>query len=296
MLSIPLPNVVVLRGLPVLLACAAPLVAEAQEAQEAGPAGPANVPPGGMNRDRQLQVGIIAAYTPAFLGSDDYQLMVVPAIQLNYDSIHFSMQDGLNFDLIRSGGLRAGPLIAFRPERQEDGDNIFKIAGDRTNALLGLGDVDATADAGGYIAYERGPIAARLDVRQAVSGDAGLIATLGVRYTAMIPAEGRRAPAAIISVGPRLTIVDDKYNQTYFGVTAEQSIRSGLPAYSPDGGLLSAGFGAAAIVPLTSRVSAMLLAGYDRLSDDAARSPLVEERGSRDQATIGLGLTYRFGL
>ena len=79
-------------------------------------------------------------------------------------------------------------------------------------------------------------------------------------------------------------------------MTAEQSVRSGLRPYRADGGLLSAGIGASALLPLTDRISGMLLAGYDRLAGDAARSPLVEERGSRNQATVGLGLTYKFGL
>lgn len=285
---------VALPGLALLLAFGAPLTAQAQVVE---PSQGVETEPPVDPRDRQLLVGVFTAYTPAFLGSDDYQLIAGPMIQLRYDRIALSVQDGLTYDVISSGGLRAGPSIGVRLPRRQSGDSPLRIAGDRSDALLGLGTIKATADVGGYIAYERGPFAAELNVRQATNSDLGLIATLGLRYTAMIPmSSGRQSPPAIISMGPRLSVVDDKYNQAYFGVTAEQSVRSGLSTYRAEGGLLSAGFGASAIVPLTSRVSGMVLAGYDRLTGDAARSPLVEERGSRNQASVGLGLIYRFGL
>lgn len=247
--------------------------------------------------DKEVEIGLFSAYTPAFLGSKDYQLIAGPNIQVRYDRAFFSMQDGLGYDVIRSGGWRVGPTIGFRQGRRESGNSIFKIAGDSTDALRGLGKIDATAEAGGYVGYQSGNFAAKLDVRQALSGGQGLIATLGLHYVAAIPlSSASNAQPIRIAIGPRLTAVDDKYNQTYFGVTAIQSTRSGLRQYDANGGLLSAGFGLSAHVPLTERISGALLMGYDRLTGDAARAPLVKDRGSRNQATVGLGLTYKFGL
>lgn len=285
------------RALATLLACSAPIDAYAQNAgSDADPAQLANVPPEDTGRERQVMVGLFTAYGPAYLGADEYQLVGGPLIQVRYDRAFFSFQDGLGYDLIRSGGWRAGPAIGLRQSRRQSGDSFLRIAGDRTDDLQGMGTIEASADIGGYVAYERGAFAAKLDVRQASNTDLGLIATLSARYTVMIPLSSRSGPPAIFSIGPRMSIVDDKYSQTYFGVTAEQSMRSGMREYRAKGGLLSAGVGASAIVPLNNRLSAMVLAGYDRLTEDAARSPLVEDRGSRNQATVGLGLVYRFGL
>ncbi len=247
--------------------------------------------------DREVEIGLFSAYTPAFLGSKDYQLIAGPNIQVRYDRAFFSMQDGLGYDLIRSGGWRIGPTIGFRQGRRESGNSIFRIAGDSTDALRGLGKIEATAEAGGYVGYQSGNFAAKLDVRQALSGGQGLIATLGLHYVAVIPlSSASNAQPIRIAIGPRLSVVDDKYNQTYFGVTAIQSARSGLRQYDANGGLLSAGIGLSAHIPLTERISGAFLMGYDRLTGDAARAPLVEDRGSRNQATVGLGLTYKFGL
>jgi MipA family protein len=59
---------------------------------------------------------------------------------------------------------------------------------------------------------------------------------------------------------------------------------------------LSAGIGLSAHVPLTERISGAILMGYDRLTGDAARAPLVKDRGTKNQATVGFGRTYKFGL
>jgi outer membrane protein len=102
-------------------------------------------------------------------------------------------------------------------------------------------------------------------------------------------------PPLIWSFGPRARIVDDTYTAAYFGVTSAQSPASGLPVYSAAGGLYSYGIGGTAILPLDrdNRWSAVLFASYERLTGDAASSPLVQLRGSEDQATLGLFVSYR---
>lgn len=285
------------KGVAALLACVSPLAAQAQTTEaEADSLTLGDETRRQVRRDRQVQVGVVAAYTPIFLGSKDYQLIAAPMIQARYDRFFLSFPEGLGYDVVQSKGWRAGPLIGFRGPRRENGGGPFQITGG-TDALRGLGTIKATADVGGYLAYVAGNVSARIDVRQAVSQDAGLIATISARYNARLPVGpgSGRAPATV-SIGPRLSLVNDTYSQTYFGVTDIQSARSGLVRYNADGGLLSVGIGANALVPLTDRISATVVAGYDRLAGDAARSPLVEERGSRNQATVGLGLTYKFGL
>jgi outer membrane protein len=100
----------------------------------------------------------------------------------------------------------------------------------------------------------------------------------------------------IWSVGPRAKLVDDSYNSAYFSVDAAQSVASGLPVFEAGGGLHSYGIGATAIIPLTTdnTWSAVVVAGYDRLEGDAADNPLVQLRGSEDQASIGVFVSYRF--
>lgn len=52
-----------------------------------------------------------------------------------------------------------------------------------------------------------------------------------------------RAGAAIINMGPRMTAASDDFMQTYFGIDAGQSARTGLARYNAQGGILSYGVG-----------------------------------------------------
>ena len=102
------------------------------------------------------------------------------------------------------------------------------------------------------------------------------------------------APPLIVSLGPHATLVDHRYNETYFGVTAIQSVRSGLPRFNAEGGLLTYGVGGSVVLPLTQHLTANLVTGFDRLADDAARSPLVSLRGSKNQFSGGVFISYKF--
>lgn len=114
----------------VLLSLVTAMAAHAQATPDADPTQLVERTADQPERDRGVEIGLFTAYTPAFLGSKDYQLIAGPNIQVRYDRAFLSMQDGLGYDVIRSGGFRAGALIGFRPARRENGDNPFKIAGD----------------------------------------------------------------------------------------------------------------------------------------------------------------------
>lgn len=245
-------------------------------------------------RSLQIDVGVGTFFVPAFFGSNEYQAIAAPMVSLRYkDRVFLSVQQGLGVELIKTDHFKAGPVISFQGPRRESNNNPLRIAGDRSDALRGLGTVDASPGLGGFAEYRFAQLSARIDVRKQVSGSDGLSGTIGIRYNRIMPRQSGRP--IVLSIGPRATFVDARHNRAYYGVTAAQSVLSGLPVYEAGGGLLSAGVGVNAVVPISGPMSTVLFAGYDRMAGDAARSPLVEQRGSRDQPSIGLGLTYHFG-
>ena len=205
------------------------------------------------------------------------------------------MIDGVGFDLIKTDSIRAGPIVKYQPKRHESGKSTFVIAGGRSDALRGLGNVPATAEAGGYFEYQASGFSAKAEIRKGIGGHDGLIGEVGARYTTDLKGIAFGERAVSFSFGPRAVVVDDKYNRSYFGIDAGQSARSGLSRYDAKGGLLSYGLGGTLVLPVSASLGIAVLGGFDRLAGDAAKSPLVRERGSRNQATIGLGLTYHFG-
>jgi outer membrane protein len=231
--------------------------------------------------------------TPAWQGSKDMTLVLFPDIRLNYgDTLFASVPDGIGWNAVNQGGWKAGPVVKLRFSRDEErGGSPFLIAGG-SDALLGMGNVPATVEAGGFVEAqfgERRQWRARGEVRQGIGGHEALIADVSFAY------RGRSGRTAF-TLGPRATFVTAPFTRAYFGIDAAQSLRTGLQAYAPSGGLLSAGLSGSAVRPLDRNSALTLFAGVDRLAGQAGRSPLIRERGTRNQFTIGLGYGYRFNL
>ena len=230
-------------------------------------------------------------FMPSFFGSSEYQLLALPNIQIAYGNLfEASLQRGLRYNVVRSSGFTAGPVAKLDFGREEDGTRYeTRIAGKTTAALLGMGDVGATIELGGFLDYAQGPFTASLELRNGANGHRGLIGEAGINYTRRSSIQGI---GTIFSIGPSVTFSDSGYAQTFFGVNAAQSAGSGLDTFNAGGGINSYGVGSAAVFLFNDRLSATLIARYYRLVGDAELSPLVRERGSADQAVVGLFLTY----
>jgi outer membrane protein len=243
--------------------------------------------------DWQFTVGAASLYAPVFTGSKDYQLLAVPNLKIEYkDRFFASVQDGVGYNVLQGSNWRAGPLAKYTFERKEDGESTFRVAGKKSTALLGLGDVDGTVELGGFLEYKASPLSYKLKLRQGVNGHEGMVGEASVNYGGRITGSGK---PIIYSVGPRTQFADSNYNNAYFGISPTQSARSGLGQYTADNGLVSYGVGAFALVPIADKVSFSFFGGYDRLAKQAADSPLIKQRGSENQFVGGVMLNYQFG-
>ncbi len=215
--------------------------------------------------------------------------MVVPDIKVEYgDRFFASLFEGIGYNLVNSDGWRAGPIMKLGFGRQEDDSNPFRVAGKKSNALKGLGDVDNTIELGGFVEYSYEPFTASLELRQGVGGHNGLIGEASLNYT------GSLGPI-FFGLGPHATFGDKTYNNAFFGINSVQSSRSGLTRYSADLGLVSYGVGIFAATHVSDSVTLGVMGGYDRLGSEAADSPLIKQRGQKDQLSVGLRLSYEFG-
>lgn len=240
-----------------------------------------------------ITVGVAPVVSPAWLGSRDTTLSVYPDLRINYGDIIFaSVPDGVGWNAVNWDGFKAGPIAKVRFGRDEnDGGSPFLISG-KSDALRGLGDVGVAAEIGGFIEMRFGRTRAwrlRGEVRRGFGGHEGVIADVSLGYRI-------RTGRTQINVGPRASLASKHFMQTYFGIDALQSPRSGLPQHTARGGLLSYGIGGSVVHPLDRRSAVTLFTGLDRLGDAPANSPLIEQRGRRMQFTLGFGYGWRFGL
>lgn len=245
----------------------APAAASAQEAPDEQP--------------RRTRVALGPQLQPRYPGSDEVQLRPFGDVSRARGDDPFAFEapdESIGFALFTGSGFSAGPALAFQGSRR------------RRDTPVGLPRVGFTVEAGGFVQTQITPaIRARAEARYGIGGHEGLIGDLGLDYVT------RRGDDWLFSVGPRLTLANDRYQRAYFGVRTADALRTGLPAYRADGGVRSAGATAGLLRQFTPRWGATGFARYDRLVGDAADSPVVRRFGSRNQFSAGVAATYTFG-
>ena len=248
--------------------------------------------------DWDFTVGLGAQYEPSYLGAKSYEFTAVPLLGVDYkDTFFASTQDGVGWNVINQNGWKVGPIARYVDSRDQEDRDFFHIGGPRTSALRGLGTVGGTIEVGGFAEFEKHGLDSTIEVRQGVNGHEGLVVDLSSNYTHNIQHSFYDGdPPLIFTIGPRMTIVDAMYNKSYFEVNAEQSAASGLSQYTPGGGVLSYGLNSSLTVPLSEHLATTFELNYSQLVGDAADAPLVKERGTENQVTSGIFLTYEFGF
>ena len=234
-------------------------------------------------RDWLVTVGLGAQILPKYPGADDVLIAPLPRLDIRKegDPLHFGAPDqGSGIGLLRSGSrFNFGPVLQFQGKRKE------KDVG------AAVGNVGFTAEPGLFAEGWLLPnLRLRAEGRQGIGGHKALVGDLSM--DAVVRDDDR----TIFSIGPRLRLGSAKYQRAYFGVTPAAAVRTGLPAYQPGGGVYAFGAVAGLLHQFSPRWGIWVYGGYDRLTDDAARSPIVRAFGSRDQFSGGVALTYTFNV
>ncbi len=185
-----------------------------------------------------------------------------------------------------------GAIFRFDPGR---GD-LFKV---RDKVVRRLHRIDAAAEAGGFVEAtlplssngSDAPtmVTARVSAVQGFSGghDGALIeGSMGV----IIPADAWTLGGSVTT-----SFIDRAYANAYYGVTGPDAVASRLKRFTAGSGFRDVGVGVFANRPVSDRLSVGGVASYTCIVGEAARSPVVGVRGSRDQFFVGLTLTYRGG-
>jgi outer membrane protein len=95
-----------------------------------------------------------------------------------------------------------------------------------------------------------------------------------------------------LGIGGGFTWSSGSFMQQRFGVTSADAALTGLPEYTPSAGVRQAYAWPAIIVRLNRQWFAATGVFYQRLTGDAANSPIVTQRGDRNQWTAGGGIGY----
>lgn len=233
-------------------------------------------------RTWNVSLGVGIGVAPAFLGANRGGAAFRPVLSIGrgLGSRWLSVaDDSIGIGLIEGDNWRAGVAGKLLWERR---------ASDHSE-LRGLGNVRFGAEIGGFAEfYPVSWLRARGEIRQ------GLFAHDALMGDIKLDAFTRFAERWIVSAGPRMSFAGRDFTQTYLGVTPQQSLQSGLPAFKAGNGLLSYGVAAQVTYQWTPRVETSAFVQATRLAGDAEKSPLVRQKGSANQFSLGTSLRWTF--
>ncbi len=230
-----------------------------------------------------LALGV--AGVPEFEGSSDGS--AVPALIGRFNIGGTTLRllgNSAQWNLLPANSAWAlGPVLSLRSARDEDvADSLVKR----------LRKVDASAGAGVFGEYSwRGLLTASDSLTTSVellAGKAGARAQLSLGY------QWQAKPGLRFNVSTHVGHASAKYQRTYFDVDADNATRSGLPRYTGESGVDEVGLALGASYEVSKDWLLIGRVQAARLVGDAADSPIVRLRGSRNQNTLVLAVGRSF--
>ena len=242
-------------------------------------------------------LGIGAAYTPSYEGSDNYVVTPAAALRGRVSGISFQTRGTyLYVDVVPEAkryklDLQLGPIAGVRLNRAS------RIRDTRVRAL---GKLDEAFELGAFAglgkngvlhAYDN--ISARVDYVEDVSDThSSHVITPTLEYGTPL------SKTFYVALSGSADYAGDGYARTYFGVTPAGAAASGLPAYSIDGGWKSWKIGLTTALSLSGDLRKGLgvfaTGSYGKLMGDFKRSPVVAIAGDRKQLFAAVGIGYTF--
>ena len=231
-----------------------------------------------------ITVGGYGIIGPKFEGSKHDELSFKPSFSWHKtgDRVWLDLpNDGLDISIIEGDNYRAGVVGNLRWQRHAEDV--------RPRGFKKVGSADVSVEAGAFAEYwPTQTLRTRVELRDALFGAEGLIADFSADLV-LHPAQ-----RWTLTGGPRLSIADQTFMDSYYSITASQATTSGLAQFKADAGIRSYGAGMSARYQLTDDILTIGYVEYQRLAGSAGDSPLIDDRGSVDQLTVGLGMKYSF--
>lgn len=222
-----------------------------------------------------LSLGAAIANTPRYSGADSHHLKVLPIIHGKYKLLTLSTFNGIGIRLPLNDQLYFHQSIGYRSGRDESD----------SSHLNGMGDIDSAWTSRSELGVVFTPrLSSGISMTTAINHDQGFSYSPFIRGNLPLP-NGFSA-----SLEGKWLLGSEDFTQTFYGVNAQQSARTGYTRYKPAAG----GYGHMINFNLTKVLGNKFVANvgvrYTYLSDKVARSAIVE---NRNNVTTMVGLTYK---
>ena len=218
--------------------------------------------------------------SPNYLGSNQYTGIGYPTLSFRRPGdplIWSSPDDSISYSLFQSPYFSIGPTVNYR-------------AGRSSTAIYGLHGTPWTLEGGLFTDVWLLPDTIRLhgELRHGFRSKNGFVGSLGADWVS-------HWDQFTFGIGPRLKFGDDRFMNEQFGVNAwDATINPNLTPFDAKSGLYAVGAYGSVTYRQSDAWSYSLHGGYDRLTGDAARSPIVTANHAKDQYSVGAIVSYTF--
>ena len=232
-----------------------------------------------VSDDFRFKAGVGVSVAPRFEGSGDYKARVFPKFSIRYKNLVALNNTRMRVFAIHSEKFVTGVQARYRFGRDEDA----------SPDLAGLGNVSDSFEVGGFAEWRPGWAIIGLEVGQDVAGGHhGMLAAVYVG--SQVPLGG----GFYLQGGVQATWASGNYMQRNFGVTAAQSVASGLPEFDAGSGIKDVAGRVGVRFTGWKHWDFSTYVAYSRLMSDAAVNPLVRLRGNPNQLMWAISGQYKF--
>jgi outer membrane protein len=236
----------------------------------------------GYAAEDSFSAGAGVAYVPEYAGADKSRLVPLPFLERTWSNGAFiSTRRGAGWGTTVEG-VSLSAALSYDGGREDHKKNFFS----GSDALRGMGKIEGAAQAVLSAGYQLGDVGLSLSTRQNLGHrEYGASYSLGASMALYSSASDQ------VGLGVAAQYGDSRHMQTWFGVSAAQSARSGYRQYQPKAGLeqVTAGLNWSHVIDANWTV--LTAAGVTRLTGDAADSPLTKRKTTPMLVT---GLNYKF--
>lgn len=229
-----------------------------------------------------FMIGLGAAYVPEYVGSDDSRVVPVPFLERSFANGFFiSTRRGLGYQT-NVGSVNLSGALTYGGARDEH-KRTFAAGSD---ALRGMGDIDGGLQGLLTASFQLGQVGLSIGTTQAIGKrENGSTYTIGGSVPLYSGTNDQ------IGLGASAVYGDNKHAQTYFGVTSEQSLRSGYKAYRAKSGFETVSAAVSWDHVIDKNWSTHTAVGLTHLTGDAADSPLTQRKTT---PMVMTGFSYKF--
>lgn len=209
-----------------------------------------------------------------------HEVEAFPYIDLDWGDVSLSSDDGLSWKALKADGWSVGPFANYIPGRTSNG------------SLRGLRDVSDMAELGGIVQYSPADFwRVFAEMGRAVGGSEGQGGILG-RVGGELG-----YPLGLGVIGDTELVAhyaDGRQAQTFFGVSAQESQASGFQQYNASGGLQKVALTQSLQIPLAEGWLLLTSVAWTHLTNSAADSSIVKDKGDVNQSEVNVAVAYHF--